>query len=227
MVQGSPFIHQTNAAAGASSQGPAFLHQPVAVLTLIQGPALVQSTVVGAPASSHGPSSDAFLTADPQASVGPIFDHNTATVPTSSVGAVSDSFVSHDPDDSIGTLFDHTIEAIPPGSSGPVSDTFIGIPAAIIHGPVFDHEVMAILGGLPAHGPVSDEFLSPSISYHGPVFDHIISAPPPLLAVLDPDTVSPPPRPRNKLQPKPIDFLSPKVYGLEKDEDGNVTGNKF
>jgi hypothetical protein len=50
---------------------------------------------------------------------------------------------------------------------------------------------------------------------------------------LPPDlSVSPPPvtpedPQRNRLEPDPYDFLSPGVYGLEKDEDGDVTGFKF
>lgn len=46
-----------------------------------------------------------------------------------------------------------------------------------------------------------------------------ISTGPPPMAPEDPE--------RNRIQPKPFTFESPGVYGLEKDEDGDVTGFKF
>jgi len=42
-----------------------------------------------------------------------------------------------------------------------------------------------------------------------------------------PPPISPTDPPRNRIQPKPISFESSGVYGLEKDENGNVRGFKY
>jgi len=46
-----------------------------------------------------------------------------------------------------------------------------------------------------------------------------ISTPPPPTTPADPQ--------RNKLKPSEVEFLSPGVYGLEEDDEGNITGNKL
>jgi hypothetical protein len=123
-------------------------------------------------------------------------------------------------------VFDHSVQEIPVASAGPVSDAFIGIPGPAKYGPVFDHDVAAFIGGIPQYGPIHDGFARKSIDSYGPIFDHVIDAPPPPLEVRDPNTVTVDPV-RDTIEPDPVDFLSPGIYGLEKDADGNVTGFKF
>jgi len=53
-----------------------------------------------------------------------------------------------------------------------------------------------------------------------------VTPPPPSLST-GPPPVAPVDPPRNRIQPKPISFESPGIYGLEKNANGNVVGFKF
>lgn len=84
-----------------------------------------------------------------------------------------------------------------------------------------------------------DRFAVPLVVYDYRVFgfDDVRESLPSNIATavtpLPPDLpVSPPPttptdQPRNRIEPDLVDFKSPGVYGLEKDEEGDVTGFKF
>jgi hypothetical protein len=76
-------------------------------------------------------------------------------------------------------------------------------------------------------GPVHDAFLSSGVSSTGPAFDHVVEAPPPFLPVFSPESVTLTTPPRNRIEPDPVEFKSPGVYKLERDNNGKVTGFKY
>ena len=218
-------------------------HSPIDALP-ISGSSTEETVITGFVGTVFGSTNTAVVTLSDDDSFGSTVGSTIEITSTDEFGTTHSTVVVLTDEDSFGTTHSTTMDIIPGSQFGSTTTTVVQLtddeswgtthstfiePLPLgVSGPNFDHEVVTT--ALVSHGTVADFFAVGVLQAVGPVFDHVVDAilTPDPLTVLDPDTATPPPEERNRIEPELVEFKSPGGYGLEKNVDtGRVTGFKF
>lgn len=157
---------------------------------------------------------------------GPQFDHEIKAIPDTSNGSARDGLISQ-LQNGFGPVFDHLAIAAPTTSIGDVSDHQIQSSPDNNFGPYYDHLIEANLVPDWNYGPAWESVAGVAFAGgFGAVIQGAVQALPDLL------NVGAPPEPevegeRNRIQPDPVDILSPGTYPLEwNPAEGRLSGWK-